>query len=280
MRKQDITYQDKIDELMLDMSHPNNHGQIFIFVEGESDIRLFRKFFNLGNCKVESIPGGNTKLEEGVRDLVKIYPLVFGIRDSDFIRLGSIEYNLTNMFLTDSHDIEMTLISEDEVFSAIVFEYSRIAKEDHNEIRLKIIKTIEKVSYLKWLNQVENLELKFEGSGFQDLISFVNADIDFGEYFNRILTKSSNAKISNFDIILEKIEELRTKNPNPFYLCNGHDFMKAFSRFLREQGKVKSVDENIISSAFRMTFRNEFFTKTFLYRDTLKWASNNNCLIY
>ncbi len=188
MRKQDITYQDKIDELMLDMSHPNNHGQLFIFVEGESDIRLFRKFFNLDNCKVESIPGGNTKLEEGVRVLTRSYPLVFGIRDSDFIRLGSIEYNQTNMFLTDLHDIEMTLISEDEVFSAVVFEYSGIAKDDHNGIRLKIIKTIEKVSYLKWLNQVENLELKFEGSGFQDLVSFVNEDIDFSEYFKRVLT--------------------------------------------------------------------------------------------
>lgn len=280
MKKQDITYQDKMDELMLDIPHPNNQGQVFVFVEGESDIRLFRKFFNLVNCKVESIPGGNSKLEEGVSELVKIYPLVFGIRDSDFIRLGNTVYNKTNMFMTDLHDIEMTLIAEDEVFSAVVFEYTNIIKEDHDQIRNRIIKTIKKVSYLKWLNQIENLELKFEGTGFQNLISFVSDEVDFREFFKRLLIKSPNAKITDFDIILGKTEELRTKNPNPFYLCNGHDFTKAFSRFLKDQGKVKSLDENSISSAFRMTFRNEFLIRTSLYEDTQKWARDNNCSIY
>ena len=64
MKRQDITYQDKLNELRLDIAHPNNKGITFIFVEGESDIRLFRKFFSLETSKVESIPGGKFKLEE------------------------------------------------------------------------------------------------------------------------------------------------------------------------------------------------------------------------
>lgn len=280
MKKFDITYQDKIVELMLDLSHPNNRGQVFIFVEGESDIRLFRKFFNLNNCKVESIPGGNAKLEDGVSELVKIHPLTFGIRDSDFIRLGCSAYNKTNMFITDLHDIEMSLIAEDEVFSAAVYEYSNIAKKDHKLIRDRIFKIIKKISYLKWLNHIENLEIKFEGTGFQDLIYSNSDEIDFKNYFQRILIKSPNAKITDFDIILNKIQELSTKNPNKFYLCNGHDFIKAFSHFLKHHVKEKSVDENKISSAFRMTFRNEFLIRTSLYNDTQSWAVNHNCSIY
>ncbi|WP_224961758.1 DUF4435 domain-containing protein [Geomonas subterranea] len=280
MKKQDITYQDKIDELMLDMPHPNNQGQVFIFVEGESDIKLFRKFFNLANCKVESIPGGNAKLEEGVCELLNIYPLIFGIRDSDFIRLESTEYNKPNMFMTDLHDIEMSLIAEDEVFSAIVFEYSDLPRESHDSIRRRIIKVIESVSYLKWLNQIESLQLKFEGTGFQDLISFASDDLDFKEYFRRLLAKSPNAKITDYDVLLGKINVLMGCNPNPFYLCNGHDFTKVFSRFLKDQGKVKNVDENNISSALRMTFRNDLLMKTALYEDTQKWASCHNCSIY
>ena len=50
MKKQDITYQDKLNELRLDISHPHSKGQTFVLVEGESDIRLFRKFFNLENA--------------------------------------------------------------------------------------------------------------------------------------------------------------------------------------------------------------------------------------
>ena len=76
MKREDITYQDKLNELRLDISHPNNRGLAFVFVEGETDIRLFRKFFNLDNCKVENIPGGKLKLEECVKELLKVYSLI------------------------------------------------------------------------------------------------------------------------------------------------------------------------------------------------------------
>ena len=79
MRKQDITYQDKLNELRLDISHPNNKGIAFVLLEGESDIRLFRKLFDLDNCKVEAIPGGKFKLEACVDELANIYPLIIGI---------------------------------------------------------------------------------------------------------------------------------------------------------------------------------------------------------
>ena len=114
MKKQDITYQDKLNELKLDISHPNNSGIAFVLVEGESDIRLFRKFFNLENCKVENIPGGKFKLEECVRELMNNYPLLIGLRDADFLHLEGTAYSEPNMFLTDLHDMEMIVVSEDD----------------------------------------------------------------------------------------------------------------------------------------------------------------------
>ena len=63
MKKADISYQEKLNELRLDISHPNSNGISFILLEGDTHIRLFRKLFNLNNCKVENIPGGNKKLE-------------------------------------------------------------------------------------------------------------------------------------------------------------------------------------------------------------------------
>ena len=43
MTSKDITYQDKLNELRLDTSHPNSTGLVFILLEGESDIRLFKQ---------------------------------------------------------------------------------------------------------------------------------------------------------------------------------------------------------------------------------------------
>ncbi|WP_183580950.1 DUF4435 domain-containing protein [Mucilaginibacter sp. X5P1] len=279
MTKKDITYQEKLNELRLDISHPNNSNQVFILVEGESDIRLFRKFFNLDNCKVECIPGGNPRLEDCVEELIKVYPLVLGIRDSDFIKLDTIPYSKTNMFLTDNHDMEMSLVCEDEVFSALVFEYSDIPKQHHFDARNNILKILEQLSYLKYLNYIQNLELKFE-SGFQDLISFANREIDFDQYFSRVLSKSPNARINDLSVILNEIDSLKRTNPNPFQLCNGHDFIKAFSHFAKNNGKQNACNHETISSAFRMNFRNEYFLKTQLYNDTKNWADINHCIIH
>jgi hypothetical protein len=280
MKKQDITYQDKLNELRLDLSHPNSDGICFILLEGETDIRLFRKFFNLENCKVENIPGGNPKLETAVSDLVSIYELVIGIRDADFINIGTIPYSNKNMFLTDYHDIEMSLISDDDSISTIIFEFTDIPEANHNSIREKVISTIEQISLLKWLNYNENLEIVFDRTGFQDLISFANLTIDFDQYFNRLLSKSPNAKIVNIATIKSKMNALKSLNKNAYHLCNGHDFIKALTQFLREQGKLKNINDDIVSSILRIKYTKEKFSSTQLYTLTKTWADSKNCSIY
>jgi hypothetical protein len=37
MQKSDISYQEKLNELRLDISHPNSSGISFILLEGETD---------------------------------------------------------------------------------------------------------------------------------------------------------------------------------------------------------------------------------------------------
>lgn len=280
MRRQDVTYQDKINELRLDISHPNSEGLAFILVEGDSDIRLFRKFFNLDNCKVESVPGGNPKVEDAVTELLNKSKLVIGIRDADFIHLNSATYTNKNVFLTDLHDIEMSLVAEDEVFSSIVFEFTNLPKAEHNNTRAEIISFIEQISLLKWLNEQENLELHFKEVGFQDLLSFSGEGFDFRTYFNRLIAKSLNTNVDNFEAIVEKMTNLKLRRPNVYQLCNGHDFMKAFASFLKQKGREKSVSENAISSLFRTNYRQEFYQKTNLFKKTNKWSETVNCSIY
>jgi len=279
MKKQDITYQDKLNELRLDISHPNNRGIAFVLLEGESDIRLFRKLFNLDDCKVENIPGGKFKLEVCVEELSKVYPLIIGIRDADFIHLGNQPYSKANMFLTDFHDMEMMLISMDDVFSSLIFEYTPLAKAKHNEIRKKIMKSIDKIGYFKWLNENENLEYKFD-AGFQDLISFTKLEIDFIQYFARILSKSPNAKLTDISVALGKIQSQEETYPNYLQLTNGHDFMKALSKFVIITGDGRIIGDENISSSLRMAFTFEHYKRTKLYTETKAWAVEKSCSLY
>jgi hypothetical protein len=280
MKQSDITYQDKLSELRLDISHPNSKGVVFVFVEGDSDIRLFRKLFNLQHCKVEFVPGGKLKLEECVVTLLGIYSLIIGIRDADFIHLSNTTYSEKNIFITDLHDMEMTLIAEDEVFSSLMFEHTLITQKEHLDVRQNIMNALEDLSLLKFLNENEKLEYNFDGVGFQDLLLFPDSSLDLHQYFVRILKKSVGAVIVDYDIVMQKVKGLKASNPELFQLCNGHDCIKALSKYLREYGQVKSISNEIISSSLRIAFTQSHHRKTTLFRNTQAWADSNGCEIY
>jgi hypothetical protein len=279
MNQQTVTYQDKIDELIFDIMHPKSEGIVFILVEGESDIRLFRKFFDLNNCKVENIPGGNYKVEDGVSELLNRSELVFGIRDADFLHLDPSIYSKTNIFLTDYHDTEISLIENEEVFSALLSEYTNIVAEEHKTVKSIIYSILIDISNLKYANLVRRIGLTFEKVGFQDLILFDDAKIDMITYLGRLITKSTSVTISEEDL-LNTISFFKL-NPLPSsQITNGHDFVKVLSRFIIKNGSIKQISEETIASLLRSNYRKEYFEKTKLFKDTKEWAANNNCNIY
>lgn len=279
MKKADISYQEKLNELRLDISHPNSNGISFILLEGDTDIRLFRKLFNLNNCKVENIPGGNRKLEECVQTLVNIYPLIIGIRDADFIRINESEYLQNNMFLTDLHDIEMTMLNFEPILNAIVFEYSNLDKRQHLAFKNKLLEVIKHISYLKLLNDRENLELTFS-SGFQDLISFANQKIDLDQYIDRVIAKSPNALIKDKEILKLKIEAIEQQDPDLLQITNGHDLLNSFAKYFREEEKRSGLSGDNLEATLRMLFNIDFFSRTNLYQQLDNWKNLNNVQIF
>lgn len=271
MRKADITYTQKLTELKLDLTHPNNERTNYILVEGDSDIRLFRKFFNPDRCKVETVPGGNTKLEECVDELSNAHPTVLGIRDADFIRLNKNLYSKRNMFLTDFHDIEVTMLSFNKVISSLLYEYyEKIILPE--KFRLKVLHTIRKLGALKYINEKEALSLSFK-PGFLDLISFNDGDIDIAKYIDRVLGVSPNAKLSDSQEILRLFSIYKQTDWDLLQLTNGHDFIRTLT-FIFNTGKYnRQVNFKDIESSIRIVFEKSDFEKTKLYDEILHWQS-------
>ena len=272
MEQNDFTFEDDLGWIIQTTGNHNYRKVVFVLVEGDTDIRLFRKFFNEDKCKVEKITGGNPQLEISVERLLNVHKLIIGIRDADFIHLNGIAYNKENMFLTDFHDIEMTLIHNDSAFSAILFEFlSDLGKQKHNKVRKNIFKIIEQVSFLRWLNDLENLELNFEPS-FYNLIELDRLAINFAQHFSNICSKSPNAKIKDFEIINEEIQKLKVESPDSFQVSNGHDFMTALFRYIQGNKNSISLKKEVIEAIFRTNFRKEDFEKTDLFEKIKKWA--------
>jgi len=273
MRSSDITYREKLNELRLDLTHPRSRGIAFVLVEGESDIRLLRKFFDLEACKVECVPGGKSGLNQCLVDLAS-YRLVIGIRDADFDHLEE-RGEAVPLFLTDDHDMEMTIVRDDQTFTALMQE---ALVQDMAAFRNNVVDTLWDVSLFKWLNYRENLELNFRPS-YYPLISCSDGRLSVADYIDWVLAKSPDARNSSRGSILSKIEALRSRSPNPWQLTNGHDFFKCAAKYLREVHGNDHMNEEALHALARVAYTLDRFKTTTLYASLSGWCSTTGCSI-
>lgn len=279
MREQDISYQDHIDALRLNLRHYKSRGETFVLVEGISDVRFYKKFFNHSTTTVEFISGGVARLEQCVQELSSEFPLVIGIRDADFIRLNGISYNKRNMFLTDCHDMEMTILNHPKTLSAILHEYLEQSYQ-HLEFRDSIMQMILPLSCLKWLNIKDSLELPCAGVGFIDLLLWDNSSVNITEFLSRVLPKkNSHISLSKEDL-LAKIQEAKDSKPDLLQVTNGHDMLAAFAEYFRKHEERKGISKERLEEACRIAFDDSAFKETGLYEELQAWQGQNQVRLF
>jgi Protein of unknown function (DUF4435) len=212
MNKSDYTQSDKLTELRLDMSHPNNKGIVFILVEGDSDVRFYRKCFRQNTCKIEEVPGGKVQLEAILKELNIVFKRIIGIRDADFLHLEGKSSPLSNLFLTDYHDLETLLFNSDTAFSAVVHEFVPIEKQEkHADLRAKFLNALTFLSYLRWYNELNNGELNFKGLNLGDIFDVKHFTIDTTSLLGKIQHLSPKITIHNA-IISAEIDAIKSEN--------------------------------------------------------------------
>jgi len=85
------------------------HKGTVLILEGQDDAKIFDKFVDHSGCKTEVAFGKPNALK--ALDLLEDEGVlgVLAIVDSDFDRLLQTENNLENLYLTDLHDIDLTM---------------------------------------------------------------------------------------------------------------------------------------------------------------------------
>ncbi|MEY4904091.1 MAG: hypothetical protein RLZZ292_1906 [Bacteroidota bacterium] len=280
MQQSDYTYTNKMDELRLDISHPNNHGKVFILLEGDSDIRLYRKLCNEYTTRIEVIPGGKLKLEQGLAELSLVYPQLLGIRDADFLHLEAINSTQSNLFLTDYHDMEMLIASCDKTFSAVIYEFCDDLGQTHSHLKQQFLKAIAFIGYCRWYNEIKNVELNFKGVHFGDLFNVQTFKIDETAYLSKLLTQSPRARYNDIATILNAVKALEDTSHDLLQLCNGHDFMKVLALYITSKPQNRGITDNQVSTHFRIAYHLESFKATNLYTATSSWATEKGYQLY
>lgn len=274
----------KINEIRLELRHPATKNHIWVLVEGETDQKLYAKLIDGCNTKVERVHGGKDEgggikpLRTAIDILSKETQQVIGIRDADFLHLDNTQETIRHLFLTDFHDAEMTMLCCDVTFESLVAEYMESKRTEFATLRQQILHAIAFVGVIRWINNIESVELKFKGISFAAFFDSALLQVDRKRCIQEIVRRSPNKKRT---IQAQEIENRLAKISDYYNLCNGHDFEKAFALHVTANSpSTKGVKDDDIGRALRIAYRKQDFEQTKLYATLKLWEKETGYALF
>jgi len=265
----------KLVAIRLILKHPSNKEKVLVLLEGETDIRLFKKLFDLNCVEVESL-NGNKKVIQALQKLQEEgYRQVIGVKDADFDHLEETQ-RIENLFITDYHDMEVSMI-ESKALESLIFEYAHTQSDRLAFLKQEVYNIAINIGYLRWFNHKQgNNTLLFEGLNFGSFIQQGSTGVDFNqESFLKTLLEHSRNKNANLLLtpqsLQETIEDLQRLSMDKLQISCGHDVTKLIAKYL-----LKNFNGNEIEKALRVAYSMEYFKNSQLYHSLWQWSQNNN----
>lgn len=222
----------------------NKKYQLVIVVEGATDIKLYKKFFN----NAEIVDAGGCKYINKIVSSIN-RTNVIGIRDSDFLKiLGTSVDN--KVFLTDYHDLEIMVLDEEDVITSLDAEHNIAINLDDicNELKDLIL--------LKFYNIKNNKKICFKRLANSDyLLSLPSLILKLG-----VDGSDTNKDVMQNIFIFEEYDIK--------HLANGHDVCAVIGQKCKQ--KDLTIEQNI-----RLSYNLVHFKKTNLYEQLENYFNNN-----
>jgi hypothetical protein len=275
--RQYLNENDTVGEIRQSRRHPTGRDYIWVLVEGITDQKLYAKLLDNMRVKVEMVHGGGIKnLRKAILILVND-DKVIGIRDADFLYLDNQQETISSLFLTDTHDAEMTLLFCDIVFQHLVAEYLPSKLTEFELLRNSLLVSLAFLSGIRWLNNTEDLGLNFDGFGFANFYNSLDMTIDKVKCLQEIETRSPNKKRGiQSDEIDSKIADV----DDYYSLNNGHDVVKALALHITAINGGKGVKDDEVAKVLRVAYRKEDFALTKLYSHLKNWEQQTGYLLF
>jgi hypothetical protein len=265
---------DTVDQIRLSLSSDSGKGVVYILVEGPDDCKIYPKFFAKNKASVEYVIGGKGQLLAALTELNKITKQIIAVCDADFNHLQNTPPGFDNLFFTDFHDIEMTMLFVDGVMNDALTEYG--FRHDSPAILNRALEEAKTIGYIRWYNEVDRIKLDFEGMGLGGFFMphDTNAHLDVGAYLNALNKRSKNkTKAITFAEVSDYMTARNTGDL--FNLCSGHDVTAIIALII---GSAASHER--FCAILRASFNVNYFRKTKLYAGILKWQTDNSLAIF
>jgi hypothetical protein len=271
--KNNIDAVNKINDIRLSLNSEVGSKIVWILVEGEDDCRIYPKFFDETKARVEFVNGGKGQLTIALKTLTTETKQVIGIQDADFLHLGKVYPTVTNLFYTDYHDIEMTMLSFETVRANLFTEY-RISNSQ--TVWQNILEESSYMAYIRWDNDINGNKILFSRIKFGGNLSEIKdgkIKLHKQELLNELNTRSSN---KTKELICADMESFiaTKKTTDILNLCNGHDVISLLALIVGGQVSYKELCRHL-----RLSFTLTEFSKTNLYAQLSGWQIENGYAI-
>lgn len=264
---------DLVVEIRLSLRSPSGRDKIWILVEGIDDEKVYSKVFRKDKVKIKEVPGSCTMIDTVVPELREETRQVIGIKDADFIRLNAGSDLHHSIFITDQHDLEMMMMKSDRVLHNISTEYP--TSDNILVIRDEILSQASFIGYIRWYNDTNQLQIRFEGIGFGN---YYDGDSNFDKVkcVTDLNSRSSNIiRVFTNDDIATFIEG--KSGIDLFQLCNGHDTSALFALHLTKRTDLsQSISYKDFQKCLRLSYQKEDFEQTNLYNSIKCWAETEH----
>ncbi|MBR4323972.1 MAG: DUF4435 domain-containing protein [Bacteroidales bacterium] len=249
---------------------------IYIYVEGTSDLNIWRKYTNKQNVRIKVVDGW-----EKVVAKVSGCPNNIGIIDKDFRDLANNVPIDDNIFLTDEHDIEMMMFIS-SVFSDVLLAL----KISDNDLRDEILTITDDIGRVKLSTILRNWNLTFKRQSNKK-----KDDFEHPKYEDALDKKGKYAGIEKiierilvFSQSRMKVTDILPTVINVNYplgkLSNGHDFaliMQAYIKVKHNKQRSATNLEEMITSSYLSA---DLLTKSNVYKEVRDYGISHNINIF
>jgi Protein of unknown function (DUF4435) len=253
----------------------------FILVEGSSDRVFYERLFDRVACALISLSG---KPSSKVRVIAVLSTLeesnfqgVLALVDADFDRLKTSSHSSPNLIRTDTHDLE-TMLLNSPALEKLLAEFGSEEKIGNlgRDVRSVLLETAMTVGYLRWISQIDELNLTFDGITFSKFINDQTLQIDEDKFIQEVKNKSQAFGLKSADLKQRLIDE-RSCNHDLWQVCCGHDLVEILSLSLRKtigSAKASDVEPSNLERSLRLAYEEIYFHKTQIYLSILAWEIN------
>ena len=253
--------------------------KVVIAVEGRDDLRIIKKLFNRDVVIVPT--KGVDMLLRIDTSLYDYFPNNFiSIKDADFDHLNNTPTIHDHVFVTDKHDMEMTMIDE-EIIENILIESINDPDVPFNYnagvVISQLLVNLRLFSYIKWLNNVENCSINFDMINVNSLEG-ANHVITISESLSRIYSEEANNNGEIRIVTEQEVKDFIDNHPcdDLSMLVCGHDFCYALLDWMKNQGLDANMKRSVLEGKIRIQYNSEKFRNTNLYHNIHLWEIKYN----